>query len=592
MTICSGCGIVSDTTICCPICLKHNKKIFYCSQECYEKNYKDHKKFHYFIKIISNEEIYNKINEKNTTDVNGNLPVVILSNENESENNRNDKIKVFQNEKNSLDEKVLVNEYNSAPVKDHVETNIFNNKRYKNGKNGTFESKDRKKNYNKYKNITNDYLLNDKEESYSKNYLKKIPYKSKISYITNMISYLFSNKYNLILPYYNDMDLKHGKNDFKNSKIKNKLTDNQIIELKKKLRMKKILQLIILFILISVIVILSTFMFSFILESSHKKMQVNHKNLSNKQDTNKNSDITELKQYIKVIENLRKEINEIKEVLYMHNIYINKNFNLSNSYNIFNNFNKIKPSISSHHNKKITDKSSSLTSHLYYDNSYSNENYSKINNEDDNSTLKQYHYDVNDINELNSTDNKNINKDNYNPSIEISEETNSSDDNTEHTLSNHLENSFNTNEKKSDINKIQEENISNEEIDKHNNQNFLMENQLYNENNNNFIKNHKPSNEYEEATISNRIVNEEKIINSSSIGNNNKIKNEILDNKNIQNENLIYNHEMKEKHKKGSSKIEENEIDKSNRMNIIETDENLERKIMNSKLSKKKQKTI
>ncbi|CRG95832.1 conserved Plasmodium protein, unknown function [Plasmodium gallinaceum] len=586
MTICSGCGIVTDVTICCPICLKHNKKIFYCSQECYEKNYKDHKKIHYFIKIINSEEMY-KMNEQSTTNVNDNLPVVILSNENESEN---ENIKIFQNDKNSHKRNSVVNGYNSIPIKNCEETNMYNNLKYKNVKNSTFEKKDRKKNYNKYKNITNDYLLNEMEENNSKNYLKKGSFKNKLSYITNIISYLFSNKYNLILPCYDDVDSKCDKGDFKNLKIKNKLSDKQMNELKRQLRIKKVLQLIVLLMLISIILILSTYMFSIILESSNKNIENVPQNLKNKGDINRNSDILELKQYIKVIEDLRKEINEIKEVLYMHNIYINKNFSLNNSYNIFNNFNKTKPN-TSHHNKKLIDKTSSLTSHNYYSNSYSDENYNKTILEEDNSPLKQYHYDVNDINELNSTNNKDINKDSYNESNNINVEKNISPDNTLHTYNDDIENFYNRNEKKnSDMNKSESENNSNEEADMQNNQNFFTQNQPYNEDNSNFIKNHE-QNEYEEATISNRIVNEEKIISSNSIGDNNRTKNEVLENGKSQDSSLIFKHEMKEKPNEYSSKIEENEREKNNRKNI-DTEENSERKSMSSKLNKKKQKMI
>ncbi|KAI4835697.1 HP12-like protein [Plasmodium brasilianum] len=712
MTVCSGCGVVTDTTICCPICLKHNKQIFYCSQECFEKNYSDHKKIHYFMKIMNSEEMHNRLYENNPKSEDPKLPVIILTgdkgniNDNEStdysvngnvnlneirkRNEINDVVNEVANEvasevanevasevanevasevasevannlandvangtlnsisngvaKGISKDDLLSEEHkrknevmpifrtehnrsnaiqftsvdnNTKGMKKYDSSNFFsNNSEYNiHAKSGIFENMHRKKNYNKYRNIKNNYLSDDditgedSKNNIHKNNLKK---NKSNSYMNSIIGYLFSNKYNMILPYYTDMSVKLDKINSKNIKMKNKLSDKKIMEIKKQLKIKKIFRLTILLVIISIIIILSTCIFSYILETSQKNIQINSENLLNKRNTNKNSDILELKSYINVIEDLRKEISEMKEVLYMHNIYINKNFNLNNSYSIFNNFNKMKPSVTSSYNKKLSDKVGSLTSHLYYNDpvSSSSGSYNNIANmqEDEkeqgtgSAQFTQYRYDINDIHQLSSvTDEKFVNNGSSNQVINGEDEKlaqirsvsqvfgTSGAENLTVSVNNSGSTKGSNNSNENEIAGLESEKKEqhytlNEKRNEQSTDANSNEHELTVENIKNFIKNHNESNDYEYAKISNVIVNEEKPINSkSAITDGKGIINdkEDTDMKNLKNENLIQSHQIKEKHIKYSSKMEDNE----NGVNI-------EKKFVNNKMNKKKQNTI
>ncbi|SBT30472.1 conserved Plasmodium protein, unknown function [Plasmodium ovale wallikeri] len=667
MTVCSGCGVVTEVTICCPICLRHNKEVFYCSQECFEKNYTEHKKIHYFMKIISSEEMHSKMYEESTDTANKNLPVIILADNNGNPDNGEEAgcaVDTHRNPNDCKESSDAIRGYTPGGTVDETNGRIYdiasgggdqpgdemmtilqgrdsnwkgvqncahscaqsnvdgrvtlhddggnyhsnacsNMEFGKNGKNGTFENFHRKKNYNKYKNGKSDYSLDDANEDKSKdNSYKGTLKKSKLSsYLSTVTNYIFSSKYNMILPYYQDMPVTYDKIGSKNVKIKNKISDKKMMELKKQLKRKKIFQLTILLIIISAIVILATCIFSYILETSQKNIQINSENVLNKNHTNRNLDIVELKSYISVIEELRKEIYEMKEVLYMHNIHINKNFHLNNTYGIFNNFYKTKPNAASALNKKAADKSGTLTSHSFYHNSSntSTDNYSNNEHGEDGKggeggeepglnhiALTQHHYDVNYIHGLNNLyDDMGQNKDE--PIVQegggdklsqIRSVSRKFSDKEEEDTQNESNSEGIKKIDTPDISPTNVEDIENmlqEKMGEQNGNIFSKENQFVKENMNNVIKNHNGSNEYEQAKISNVIVNEEKMVNpQNAILDNGK---EIADTNPGQNENLIYNHDVKEKHKR-HSKVEDSDG----------TD--VERKSATNKMNKKKQNTI
>ncbi|GAW82908.1 hypothetical protein, conserved [Plasmodium gonderi] len=628
MSICSGCGTETDATICCPICLQNNKKIFYCTQECFEKNYREHKKIHYFIKMTSSEQMQNRMLEQEERSKKGNLPVIILADENGGVNVG----EIVERPTFSSDDISLNNGGNTNGNAGYDNYNYeisdtqMDSKEYKkNGKNSKFENFYRKKNNNKYKSISkNEHLFDEKSEqnennneSYKGNYKR-----SKIStYMNKLSGYLFWNKYHMILPYYNDISVNLDKINSKNIKGKHKLSDKKILEIKKQLKMKKFVQLTILLVVISVIVILATCIFSYILETSQKNIQINSENLLNKHNTAKNLDMLEMKSYINVIEDLRKEIYEMKEVLYMHNVFLNKNFNLNTSYTLFNNFSKKKPSASTAHGKKTADKLGSLTSHLFYDNQPSSSDgvYNNGNVEEDRKNdsldvnsilLTQHRYDINDIHEINNTieggiTNEQGNKKTYElfskdeeqthqPQMRDVTETFRSNE-VEYTENNLKESVIHTNGEM-EIGQSKEHTddrrhmIGNEKyfhIEKANEKSedsFADENEIVQENVKNFIKNHNIPNNFEQATISNVIVNEEKFINSKNMISENKdttTRDENMDVKKKLNENVINSHETQLKHKKYNSKVEDDLGGDST-----------ERKFIGSKLNKKKQNTI
>ncbi|SBS87269.1 HP12 protein homolog, putative [Plasmodium ovale] len=661
MTVCSGCGVVTEVTICCPICLRHNKEVFYCSQECFEKNYTEHKKIHYFMKIISSEEMHSKMYEESADMDNKNLPVIILEDNNGNPENGDEAgcaVDTHRNPNDCKESSDTIRGYTPGGTVDETNGRIYriasgggdqpgdelmtilqgresnwkgvqncahscahssvdggitlhndggnyrsnacsNMEFGKNGKNGTFENFHRKKNYHKYKNGRSDYSLDDANEDKSKdNSYKGTLKKSKLSsYVSTITSYVFSSKYNMILPYYQDMPVTYDKIGSKNVKIKNKISDKKMMELKKQLKRKKFFQLTILLIIISAIVILATCIFSYILETSQKNIQINSENVLNRKHTNRNLDIVELKSYINVIEELRKEIYEMKEVLYMHNIHINKNFHLNNTYDIFNNFYKMKPNPASTFNKKTADKSGTLTSHSFYHNSSntSSENYSNNEHGEDGKepgfnhiALTQHHYDVNYIHGLNNLyDDMGRNKDEL--IVQEGREDKLSQIRSVSRKISGKEEEDTQNESNSEgIQKMDTpgisptnvegiENMLHEKMGEQNGNIFSKENQFVKENMNNVIKNHNGSNEYEQAKISNVIVNEEKMVNpQNAILDNGK---EIADTNSAQNENLIYNHDVKEKYKRHSK------VDDSDGTDV-------ERKSATNKMNKKKQNTI
>ncbi|CDU84974.1 HP12 protein homolog, putative [Plasmodium yoelii] len=644
MTICSGCGITTGANICCPVCLKHNKEVFYCSQECFEKSYNGHKNIHYFIKLTNNDDIHKKnISDNNENPISSNKPnvsVIILDEDIENDKlNGNTKINNNFLKKEKFDSSTMDGEGIDTIIEDlnnemlnienigkkndiHIfqenknnenkqffskETNLNNIQNDGNNieynqitKNIIFENYQRKKNYHKYNNVKNYYLFNDsttdnkfKEDDENENinktkFSKHFFKNNKISsYINTITDYICSYKYNIILPYYQDIQNKDDKINIKNNnQIKTKLTNKQIIQLKKQFKNKNIFKIIMLFIIISIIVILSTCLFSYILEISQKKFLINSENsLNQKNNINKDSGIADLKSYIAAFEDLRKEIYEMKEVLYAHNIQINKNFHINNSYSLFDNFSKIKPTDQIPHNKRIPDKLNSLTSHSFYGN---NNNNSKTIFENEISNLQnlihepiplvQHQYEVNTINELKHTNNYKTNVDNiyekddliipeklqslnapYIQNVGNIEETDQAQNYT-HTI--HLE-------------KKNEQNIPDKEFIKKNEYSSQIDDINENIQNkpNNLLTNQNINTEYEQASEIRPIINEENTTTKNEITQDNTYVNE--------NENIIHNHDIKEKHKKNSFQIDENE----NR-------ENSDRKNNINKPNKKKQNTI
>ncbi|SOV19089.1 conserved Plasmodium protein, unknown function [Plasmodium gaboni] len=722
MTICSGCGVVTEVTICCPICLKNNKKIFYCSQECFEQNYKEHKKIHYLINIVSREEEnQNKICENELNAVKDDLPIIVLTNEHGTDINNS---QVSQNLSNNIigsvcndiyetsyynklsdsgthngtnnnninvdkmdDNKMDDNKMNDNKVNDHImndnkmddnnnnnnnnssssnkiynnnymsniiilqneddrsndtsflhlnksdstknfdDTHNYNNRDYKSTRSLTFEKLHRKNNYLKYKNIKDDHLLNntnnedkkqeeDEENEYNNktNPHNKNSFIIKVSYyISYICSYIFSNKYHMLLPYYDDVSLtneKKKKKDFKSFKLKNKLSEHKILELKKKIRIKKFVQLTLLLLLISIIVFISTYGFSYILEISQKKLQINaEKKMMFNEENNKNQELQEIKSYINVIEDLRKEIAEMKEILYVHNVILNKNFHLNNSYTLFNN--KMK-SANSSYNKKGSDNMGALTSHYYYDDTSSSYHDNNNNNNNNNNNSNNGNYmDDGYINYIPT-----ITRNEYDVK-ELYPTNQNSDEFTLEKEKNYYDKKLNKEETKetmSDVHSIPHNNNNKEEIYNNNNNNNNIEdntqilnstisqlneqgnievvktnNQTVNENINNYIKNHKQSisNNAEYAQVSNATINEEDnkyVDNKIILENMNNIKNSgtvSMDINNISNNNFIHSHQIKDKYLNTSSKLEDND-----------KNENGDRKVNTNKMNKKKQNTI
>ena len=50
MTVCQGCGKGCNSDLCCPTCGSLNRSSFFCSQECFSSNWKEHCKLHAIIK--------------------------------------------------------------------------------------------------------------------------------------------------------------------------------------------------------------------------------------------------------------------------------------------------------------------------------------------------------------------------------------------------------------------------------------------------------------------------------------------------------------------------------------------------------------
>ena len=50
MTVCQGCGRSCNSDLCCPTCASMNRSSFFCTQECFANNWKDHCKLHSIIK--------------------------------------------------------------------------------------------------------------------------------------------------------------------------------------------------------------------------------------------------------------------------------------------------------------------------------------------------------------------------------------------------------------------------------------------------------------------------------------------------------------------------------------------------------------
>ncbi|KJP89023.1 hypothetical protein AK88_01315 [Plasmodium fragile] len=625
MTICSGCGAATDATICCPICLKNNKKIFYCSQECFKKNYSEHKKIHYFMKMISSEEMHSKMLERDGNSERHNLPVIILGDEKGDDNVREamDRSSFQGHLATELGNSDVSGNYDASDHREGGDPYPASVETKKGHKNSKFGNMYRKQNNNKYKTISNnDYLFDDssdQNETNDKNSCKGNHKRSKMStYMHNLSSYLFSNKYNMILPYYNDISVNPDKINLKNAKGKNKLSEKKIQEIKKQIKKKRIFQLTILLVIISIVVILATCIFSYILETSQKNLQINSEVLLNKNNAAKNAEIVELKSYINVIEDLRKEIYEMKEVLYTHNVFLSKNFNLNMSYNLFNNSNKMKTSPGATHSKKTADKLGSLTSHLFYDKPSSTSDgiytygnaagHEKANHVDSSVQLTQQHYDINDIHEVsNGTDGEiakheggKINLPNHtdgegehghpqmkdlgesfrlsgveNADKSVGADTPSQNGESEPGLPKEYAASGGR--------PFGEVHMGGEKTSDLSGNPLESENELVQENVKNFIKNHNMPNNLEQATIRNVIVNEEKPINSKYLmtkHNGATSDTQEVEINNAPNENDIHSHEEKLKNKY-TSKGEGGE-----------GDNNTERKFVNSKLNKKKQNTI
>ncbi len=50
MTVCQGCGRSCNTDLCCPACASMERSSFFCSQDCFSTNWKEHCKLHAIIK--------------------------------------------------------------------------------------------------------------------------------------------------------------------------------------------------------------------------------------------------------------------------------------------------------------------------------------------------------------------------------------------------------------------------------------------------------------------------------------------------------------------------------------------------------------
>ncbi|KYN95925.1 hypothetical protein PGSY75_1432800, partial [Plasmodium gaboni] len=538
-------------------------------------------------------------------------------------NNYMSNIIILQNEDDRSNDTSFLHLNKSDSTKNFDDTHNYNNRDYKSTRSLTFEKLHRKNNYLKYKNIKDDHLLNntnnedkkqeeDEENEYNNktNPHNKNSFIIKVSYyISYICSYIFSNKYHMLLPYYDDVSLtneKKKKKDFKSFKLKNKLSEHKILELKKKIRIKKFVQLTLLLLLISIIVFISTYGFSYILEISQKKLQINaEKKMMFNEENNKNQELQEIKSYINVIEDLRKEIAEMKEILYVHNVILNKNFHLNNSYTLFNN--KMK-SANSSYNKKGSDNMGALTSHYYYDDTSSS--YHDNNNNNNNNSNNGNYMDDGYINYIPTITRKEYDVKELYPTNQNSDEF------TLEKEKNYYDKKLNKEETKetmSDVHSIPHNNNNKEEIYNNNNNNNIEDNtqilnstisqlneqgnievvktnnQTVNENINNYIKNHKQSisNNAEYAQVSNATINEEDnkhVDNKIILENMNNIKNSgtvSMDINNISNNNFIHSHQIKDKYLNTSSKLEDND-----------KNENGDRKVNTNKMNKKKQNTI
>eukprot|EP00971_Amphidinium_carterae_P274943 5455619-Amphidinium_carterae.1 len=47
---CQGCGRTSVSRLCCPTCVEYGRQSFFCSQECFTKNWKSHNQLHEILK--------------------------------------------------------------------------------------------------------------------------------------------------------------------------------------------------------------------------------------------------------------------------------------------------------------------------------------------------------------------------------------------------------------------------------------------------------------------------------------------------------------------------------------------------------------
>lgn len=455
MTICTGCSMETTATICCPICLKYNKSIFYCSQECYEVNYKDHKKMHYFIKKAINTDIHKKIHEINeTSTIKHELPVVILSSEgekNEQLTTQNifptQQIYTIRNSEYGKEGKEEQNNENKN--NQHVVQNGKNSLRkslelYTMGSSMLYENKQRKKKCkNSYEMLAGDMFPDHKEDKEAeeqqqheqreqievqKNREKvRIRDKGRSRERTGIremktsrnktfapwkwFQFLFSNKCNFVLPYYEDIELENRKNGSTEIPSKKKLTNQQYLELKQHLKKKRVAQLLVILTGLTVLIITVTLLFSHFLENAHnkniyvwkKQMEDNNKNGT---DTGGRDKFLEVESYISAIEELKKEIDEMKEILYVHNVYMQRHFNLPNSFNMFNSISKRKDKM--YGKKKNEENLNQSTTFNFHKESaalrHSNDIADMENTQEEAEKMfSQSHYDVSDINELDQT---------------------------------------------------------------------------------------------------------------------------------------------------------------------------------------------
>lgn len=365
MTICTGCGIETEASICCPICLKYEKNIFYCSQECYEQNYQEHKKIHYFITKATHDDIYNKIQECNEKDRRGGLPILVLNGE-DTQNNKMEN----QNELT-----------NGGDV---------------NAKNNAYEHKNRKRNVHAY-NVIGDEFERYEESKEPVNEREKDRFKNgrNAPFVSNMLDLVFPSRSNLELPYYeNDKDINQDSKG-RERKLRTKLNSKQYKEMKQQMRAKRIIHLIILAFFIIIIVIGSTYLFSTLIEQTYSK-NINLMNRKTKESTILLEERQSIKEIEIVIEEMRKEMEEMKEILYIHNTLMHKHFNTSTSFNLFNNLTKKKGHINQ--GKKGEERFNLLSTHTFYKDPEEEEEDMETNTENE-AVLKQIRYDISDIKE-------------------------------------------------------------------------------------------------------------------------------------------------------------------------------------------------
>lgn len=63
---CQGCGRVSQNRMCCPTCIEFGRTSFFCSQECFTKNWKSHSQLH---ELLKKKQALAGIGTDSTTDV-------------------------------------------------------------------------------------------------------------------------------------------------------------------------------------------------------------------------------------------------------------------------------------------------------------------------------------------------------------------------------------------------------------------------------------------------------------------------------------------------------------------------------------------